>query len=64
MFKVQTTQGVYEFFTHAEASRFVRAAKVIKARLITREVRNDQGRLGGYGRVGSLRPVHAITNRK
>ena len=63
MFKVHVTSLnlTFEFATHAEASRCVRglhAKRVKGVKLVTLEVRNDEGRLGGYGRVGLLRPVH------
>lgn len=63
MFKVLAAGLVFEFHTHAEASRCFRglvAKRVKGVKLITPEVRNDQGKLGGYGRLSTLRPVHCL----
>lgn len=68
MFKVQVTAfgrtTTYEFNTHPEASRFTREAlkkRSIQVKLVTPEVRNDRGHLGGYGGVMQLRPVHNLS---
>jgi hypothetical protein len=65
MFKVQVTSfgktTTFEFATHPEASRFTREAlkkRSIQVKLVTPEVRNDRGHLGGYGGVMQLRPNH------
>lgn len=61
--KIFDTNGGWwsqNFSTHAEASRFVRAARAKRfvVELVTKQETIPAGKLGGYGRASALKPIH------